>query len=75
MGTRFQGGAREALDVVAEEVVLVAARAFRALKAADEQDRHTQSHKDGEDIRVCRKPANHEMHQQIAHSTNSKTST
>lgn len=66
-------GSAEALDMVAEEVVLIAARAFRTFQAADKQDRHTHSHKDGQDIRVCRKPANHDMHQNIAHKIHSKT--
>jgi hypothetical protein len=58
--------------VVAEQIVLVAARAFRALQAADQQNRHPRRHQDGKEIRIRRKPMNYAMHKPKLHGLNSK---
>jgi hypothetical protein len=45
-----------------EEVVLLAAPALCALKAAHQQKRHTHGYEDGQQIRICRKPMNQFAH-------------
>jgi hypothetical protein len=48
--------------VAVKKVVLIAARALGALKAAHEQNCHTRGHNHGQQIRVRRKPVNKRMH-------------
>ena len=58
--------------VASEEIVLLAARAFRALQAADQQHRHAYRYQDGKEIRIRRKPVGYAVHKQ-RHILNSKT--
>jgi hypothetical protein len=48
--------------MVAEKVVLFAARAVRALQAADQKHSNTHRHKDGKDVRVDQEPVHKIIH-------------
>jgi hypothetical protein len=59
--------------MVAEEVVLAAARTVCAAHAADKENSHAHRHQDGEEASIRRKPMNKIMHIQGHHIVASET--
>ena len=58
--------------VAAEEVVLFAAGALRALQAANDEHGYARRYHNGKDISVGHKPMNQAIHTEQHHTTNSK---
>ena len=60
--------------MVAEEIVLAAARAVGAAHAADNEDGHAHRHQDGHEISIRREQMNQVMHIEGHHLATSETS-
>jgi hypothetical protein len=73
--TRVRQGANQTLQfVVAEDVVLAAARATGATYAANQKKSHAHRHNDSKEASVRHKPMNQAMHIEGHHKLTSETS-
>ena len=66
-------GAFLALDVTLEQVVFIAAGAFGALQAADQEESHSHRHQDRQEIRVDSQPVCENSHKSLPKNVNPGT--